>query len=359
MDNDLLLSYLLKFKQWNEAHKIEVNQERIVREELIASVQSFTRERLENMTEDDLYTYLAPLWAMVMWGNKHYQINNIIEANGMDLLRQCFADLIYGTSPLKKRWDNFRFQIKGVGPAIMSELLGKTYPDKYLIWNKKTYTGFQVLGVPDVPRYEARLMGNVYEYLSGKGREIMEFARSNGFPGFDMMTLNTFIWQELQNEPVSKPPQEEQSEEFRPIGRKEAEFVHNDIRDKLADIGKFLGFHANVEEKIATGAVVDAIWDVRIGNMGQIKYVFEVQTAGSIDSLILNLLKAKNNKTVQGIVAVSDQAQLEKIRKEVSGMREIADEIKYWDYLDVLRTYDALQSVNETINKLGLVPPDN
>ena len=31
------------------------------------------------------------------------------------------------------------------------------------------------------------------------------------------------------------------------------------------------------------------------------------------DSLILNLMNAKNNKAVQGIVAVSDAAQLEKI----------------------------------------------
>lgn len=49
--------------------------------------------------------------------------------------------------------------------------------------------------------------------------------------------------------------------------------------------------------------------------MGRVIYVFEVQTSGSIDSLILNLMKAKSNKAVQGIIAVSDIEQIEKIKK--------------------------------------------
>ena len=41
--------------------------------------------------------------------------------------------------------------------------------------------------------------------------------------------------------------------------------------------------------------------------MGKVIYAFEVQTHGSIDSLILNLQKATNNFAVQAIVAVSDE----------------------------------------------------
>lgn len=132
--------------------------------------------------------------------------------------------------------------------------------------------------------------------------------------------------------------------------------MHNDIRDKLADIGRFLGFRAEVEKKVATGAVVDAIWEVTIGNMGRVIYVFEVQTAGSINSLILNLIKARNNKAVQGIVAVTDQKQIEKIKKEIAEIKEIKDDIKFLDYMEVLKIHDSLQFVNESINNLGLVP---
>ena len=99
----------------------------------------------------------------------------------------------------------------------------------------------------------------------------------------------------------------------------------------------------------------DTTWEVTIGNMGRVIYVFEVQTSGSVDSLILNLMKAKNNKAVQGIVAVTDQKQIEKIKKEIATL-PIKGEVKFWDYTEVLKVHESLQYVNETINNLGLVP---
>lgn len=85
-------------------------------------------------------------------------------------------------------------------------------------------------------------------------------------------------------------------------------------------------------------------------------YVFEVQTKGSIDSLILNLLKSLNNPAVQGVVAVSDSRQLERIKshaRDVSGLRE---KLKFWDYEEILRVHEGLEFVNASINNLGLVP---
>lgn len=76
----------------------------------------------------------------------------------------------------------------------------------------------------------------------------------------------------------------------------------------------------------------------------------------TIDSLILNLLKSLNNPEVQGVVAVSDSEQLEKIRKHAAGVPQLREKLKYWNYLEVLQVHEALESVNESINKLGLVP---
>ncbi|WP_295913997.1 hypothetical protein [uncultured Alistipes sp.] len=357
MDSNQLIKALTVFRTWFKANKAQATAEQKEREHLAECTQSFTKERLLNMSETDFFEYIAPLWAMAMWGNKHYQVDNVIEANGMPLLREQFSNLLYGQSSLEKRWDEFRSKIKGVGPAIMSELLCKTYPDKYLLWNKKTYNGFSALQIPNLPRYEARLTGKTYEYLCAKGRDIVAFAKADGYAEVsDMLTLNTFIWQQLQinnHDNLAKP---DTQEELTPKSKKEALFVHNDVRDKLADIGRFLGFRSEVEKKVADGAVVDAVWEVTIGNMGRIIYVFEVQTSGSIDSLILNLIRAKNNQAVQRIIAVSDQHQIEKIRKEVAGIKEIKDDIKYWDYTEVLKIHDSMQFVNESINNLGLVP---
>ena len=71
---------------------------------------------------------------------------------------------------------------------------------------------------------------------------------------------------------------------------------------------------------------------------------------------LVALIKSKNNKVVQGLVAVSDAAQLEKIKKEVESLDDIKKDIKYWDYTEVLEVHEALQKANESINKLGLVP---
>ncbi len=85
-------------------------------------------------------------------------------------------------------------------------------------------------------------------------------------------------------------------------------------------------------------------------------YVFEVQTKGSIDSLILNLLKSLNNTAVQGVVAVSDPKQLEKIKNHALDVKELKDKLKYWDYEEVLGVHESLEFVNASINNLGLVP---
>ena len=101
--------------------------------------------------------------------------------------------------------------------------------------------------------------------------------------------------------------------------------------------------------------IVDAVWEAKIGNMGKAIYVFEVQSKGSIDSLILNLKKAQSNAAVQAVVAVADEEQLAKIISESAG---VIDEksLRTWDSEDVLSVYDSLVRAHESINKLALVP---
>ena len=173
MNEQKLTKYLASYKEWLTQNPSAANEAKQEQMEAQQKAHAFTKERLLSLSEDDLFEYLSPLWAMAMWGNKHYQIDNIIEANGIELLRKQFANLIYGEADIEKRWDDFRSKIKGIGPAIMSELLCKTYPAQYLLWNKKTYTGFKTLNINNLPRYEARLDGKMYAQLSGIGRELL------------------------------------------------------------------------------------------------------------------------------------------------------------------------------------------
>ncbi len=352
--NDTLYNNSLKnYHKWAIENKKQVEAVFRERASMCEEMQAYTQEKLENLAEDEFFDMIAPLWAMAIWGNKKYYIDNIIESNGMPLIRQQLCNLFYGKTSLASRWDDFRSNIKGIGPAIMSELLNKFNPDEFILWNKKSLTAFLVLEIDKIPKYNASLDGKRYEYLCQIGKMLVKDAKEKGFSEIeDLLALDYFIWQELQ---ISAEEQNSH-EEVKPETDKQKLFVHNDVRDRIRDIGELLGFKASVETPVAEGARVDAIWEVSVGNMGRITYVFEVQTSGSIDSLLLNLMKAKNNPSVQGIVAVSDATQLEKIKKEAASLKDIREQIKYWDYNDVLKVYDALSSAYESINLLGLVP---
>ena len=320
--------------------------------------QHWTAERLRTMKEEDVYTYIAPLWAMLMWGNKHHVVNEAITNNGLDVLRNNLADLVWGTNdPIGKRWDRFRSNVKHIGPAMMSEILCITHPDKYALWNRRAYLGLDYLGVENLPRHNYQITGAAYERICDICQNIADELKASGYADHTLLTVDYFIYEELQVvDNLSAMGRSRGETETIPTTPAEpSEFVHNETRDMLREIGNMLGFKADIEKQVATGARVDTVWEATIGNMGRIIYVFEVQTKGSIDSLLMNVQKAMNNPAVQGVVAVSDVRQLDKIRSEAESIPALKN-LKLWDYEEVARTYEALSSVNESINRLGLVP---
>lgn len=358
--NDALLrkhiqSYLSHLKKNPEKHRADLEE----RQRRVIAFQAWTRERLLALDADGLYEYLAPLWAMLIWGNKHYVTDKLIDTNGLQLLRAELAELIWGLSPVAKRWDRFRQKVKGIGPAMMSELLCHTHPDQCSIWNRRAYAGLNYLGVEQLPRYDYQMDGKRYETISAQVAAIVAALRTAGDADANMLTADYFIWDELQVESkLSRMFDKEIAVEVvkDAATANDAPFVHDEIRDKLAAIGTWLGFNSRVEVKVADGSKVDTVWESTIGNMGRVIYVFEVQVKGNIDSAIINLLKSLNNPAVQGVVAVSDAAQIEKIKKHSASVPGLSGKLKYWDYLEVLAIHDALALVNEKINSLGLVP---
>jgi hypothetical protein len=298
---------------------------------------------------------------MSIWGNKQYVVDKVIAENGLSNLLNRLSNLIWSTSPLDERWDTFRKTVKGVGPAMMSELLCYVHPTSCMLWNRRAYVALNYFGVSDLPRYNYQLTGRKYQDLCETIVEIATEMRALVGSDVDFFTVDYFIWDEssvaesltgiYKQPPTAAPPANVDK-----VDNTTSEFIHDEVRDKIEEIGTWLGFQANTEKKVAGGAVVDAIWEATIGNMGRVIYVFEVQTKGSLDSLILNLLKSMNNPAVQGAVAVSDSIQIEKIKAEVSSVPGLKDKLKYWNYVEVLEVHAALESVNEAINKLGLVP---
>ncbi len=362
MNTALLKKHIGAYKEKLSKDPDKHTADLLEREERIHYYQSWTKERLLSMTEEDFYDYLSRLWAMLIWGNKHYVVDKMLADNGFDSLKRELSELIWGAPPVVKRWDTFLKNVKGFGPATISEILCHVYPDQYMLWNRRAYVGLNYLGIAGLPRYNYQMTGKKYAELSGVAQKIAEEMRTAAIENVNLLTVDYFIWDELQvEENLSKIYEAGKKPKTTPIPEEKldadtADFIHNEIRDKLSEIGKWLGFNTDTEKKVADGSKVDTIWESTIGNMGRVIYVFEVQTKGSIDSLIINLLKALNNPAVQGVVAVSDAAQLDKIRKHAEPVPTLGAKLRYWDYQEVQRVHDALAMVNESINSLGLVP---
>ncbi|UCE65117.1 MAG: hypothetical protein JSU85_09565 [Candidatus Zixiibacteriota bacterium] len=359
MNTELLKKHVKSYLSYSKKEPEKFREDMKERGELIAYYQSFTHDKILKMDEEDIYEYISKLWAMLIWGNKHYVVDKIIEENGLENFKKRLARLIWGDENISVRWDNFRGNIKGMGPAMISEILCKTHPDDFMLWNRRAYVGLNYLNVKNLPRYDYQLTGKVYENLCNVCKEISTELKNSGFEDNNLLAVDYFIWEELQVEDNLSKIFVKETKTTKVVETEiteAAEFVHDDIRDKLRDIGQWLGFTASIERKVSEGSKVDTIWESTIGNMGRVIYVFEVQTKGSIDSLILNLLKSLNNPAVQGIVAVSDNNQLERIKKHAADVRELRDKLKYWDYEEVSRIHESLEFVNASINNLGLVP---
>lgn len=350
---NLAITEFTKKKKSNATYYKENWTERKERKEYY---QSFTKDKLLKMNENEFLEYISKLWSMLIWGNKKYVVDKLISDNGFDKLKKQLIDLLYGSANIEKRWDSFLKTIKGLGPATMSELLTYANPEEYVIFNKTTILCFSYLGIPNMPKYNYQYTGEKYTEICNIAKEISSALKEASMEEYDLLTVDYFLWDEVL--PLAEKKNTENipiTADRKPVSTTDSKSLHDEIKEKLVAIGELLGFESRSEVKIATGAVVDAVWEAKIGNMGKAIYVFEVQSKGSIDSLILNLKKAQNNAAVQAVVAVADEEQLAKIISENAGVID-ENSLRTWDSEDVLVVYDSLVRAHESINKLALVP---
>ena len=46
--------------------------------------KSWTKDKIKNMAQDEFVEYIGKLWSMIVWGNKKYIADKIIELNGFE-----------------------------------------------------------------------------------------------------------------------------------------------------------------------------------------------------------------------------------------------------------------------------------
>ena len=346
MNKEILYKSLNKyFSDLSKTQSLSDLNERNERENFY---RSYTYEKIINMDEDEFYEYISKLWAMIIWGNKHYIIDKYISDNGFDHLKKSIANLLYGSEPIEQRWDNFKDNIKGFGPAMMSELLCYVNPNEYMIWNTTAANAYKNLEIKGIPKHNYQITGKKYVELTRYSKEIQELILEKYNRQENLLFVDYFFWDCLREVPEDK---DENSVKADTVVNNKS--YHNEIVDYIKNIGTLLGYNTNLKGNIKdSGKIADAVWEFNVGNLGKIKYVFEVQDSGSIDSLIVSLMNASQDISVQAVVAVSDEDQINKIKKHCNNIKDnFNGKLKFWNINEIEKAYSELSSSMEIINK--------
>lgn len=345
-----IAGYIPAFKKYQGTEQAQRDQEDRLRR--VAFFQKELPKHISDFSEADLAQLLSELWAAHIWTNKQHYAQRIIEENGASKLKEELAGLTNSAIPPASRYERFISEVKGLGPASVTEMLCYLEPDRCGIWNQKARGAIRVLGLQQfVNPSKYQLSRAEYEAFNSVLQSVANELITANLKEVDLLLVDFFLY-EVQKE---APPQRATGASPRP-----ADYDHDEIRDLIQYIGTLLGFDARTEVNISAGARVDIVWSAKIGNLGVVKYAFEVQKSGSIDGLILNLQRVRRDPTVQKVVAVSDDVQLEKIKKETDGLpSEFRGALSFWPVSEVQQLGEALDTVSKIIEKIGLAqsPP--
>jgi len=310
------------------------------------------KEKLESMTELDFGEFITKLWAARTWTNKEYLIQKMIADNdGLENIRKHLSDLLHGRDIFESRYARFMENVSGFGPGYVTEILCHFNPSEFGIWNNRAREALGALGYDDLlPLGKYRITAKEYVHFNKTEKELAKALGTYGIEISDLLMLDYFLWR------VSQWRESTPGIEKMEPSKESHEFDHDEIRDFIKEIGVSLGFEAETEKLVQHGAKVDVVWRAKIANLGVVMYVFEVHKSGPIDSLVMNLQKAKKNPSVQKLIAVSDERQLDKIRKEVKGLpADFVEALSFWDAMDVKNTHQKLSEVVSSIDRLQLV----
>lgn len=321
-------------------------EDAIQREEHEKKFQDLLSQPFDELVLSEL---VRALWSMQIWGNKDYVIKTLIERNGLDKLKVEFSKLIDKSRPVEDRYIEFVSSVQKMGTSSVTEILCNLQPEEAGIWNSVARKALAWLEVSDIDTNEWRLDKEEYANFNLIAKALSERLQKKGLKS-DLMLVDYFLW-ETNSSLVSE------TEIFsKPVTPTKSQSRHEELKSEILSIGGFLGFSVESEKKLSQGCVIDVIWNARIANLGRVSYVFEVQSSGSIDSLILNLQRALIDDTVQKLVIVSDESQLDKIRDEIQALPEnFKKRCIFWSDVDVDKTFEHLQEVNKSISLLHLI----
>lgn len=326
----------------------EYQTELKVRQKRIKYYQEDFPQRLTQLSESDVLEMVSNLWAAEFWFNKNAYAEKIISANGgINEVREKLVKFFSFEDP-EKAYEWALKTIKHLGSAAITEILSYRFPNRCGIWNEKVRIALPILKLDNLIDAKKTLL-SLEEYIrfNNLAREIANILEEKGFENANLLLVDLFFFKVSKKKKTGHKPYVEDGEES---------FDHDEIKELLAEIGNQLGFETKTEVPIAAGAWVDCVWQARIANLGLVQYVFEVHKSGSIDSLILNLQKAKRVPSVQRVVAVSNNKNLELIKRECEALpEEFRRALRFWPVSKVKEAAEYLRQVARLISEVDLI----
>jgi len=241
---ETLVGYAKQFVEWLNTKK---GQDNVFehRDHEAYFKEKLRSENLAKMTADEFREVYKVLWASNMWGNKDWYIDHrLLEPNGLDKLRRELTKLLYGSDDISKRYDEFKANVKGLGPSSISEILHFVFPDKFCLWNEKPKSVLPFLGLGNLLpdwffKYQIADGADYYScirILDAIKNELRDFGVA------DFIDLDLFFWYiydeimpTMKKEIEVVPPIPTISKRIKISEHEGAEFY-------LLELGKKLGF---------------------------------------------------------------------------------------------------------------------
>jgi len=240
-------------------------------------------------------------------------------------------------------------KIRMIGAASISEILSHCDPREYPIYNRRAKSSLIRLGinVKSLPK-SAAITGSQYEDYVEIVRSVLDKVEQL-YPAIsDFLQLDFLLYY------ISITIKEKVEKALVGI---EEKFDHDTTIEQLLRLGDNLGFEINKEVKVTRGCRIDAVWRSKIANLGMITYAFEVQRKGSRDSAILNLQRISNaDPTVQKVVFVAVDSEIEKIKGEIATLREeFRNSVGYFRVKDLQEALLHQEALKNILASIGLM----
>lgn len=383
------LKYLNDYLAWNKTAEGEKNLQDH-REHQKYFQNRMSKKAIQDMTINQLKDIYKGLWASNIWGNKDWYVENRLLKPNRDLenIKGHLLTLFYDeTLPLAARYNEFKKNVKGLGPSALTELLHFVFPDRYCLWNDKPKTVLPYLEL------DSLLPENVFKYQIGNGEEystcndvmglLKDELEKAGLKTADFIDLDCYIWfmfiKKLPKRKRGRPQEEEkQQEKEKKVSTKKSAITinnHEDAEYYLLKLGQLLGYITYTcdkksesqgvklgdlaiakelppfagERDLNSARTIDIIW---LDDDENPRYCLEVEHTMDILRSLNRLYQLRHFHIGFFIVSPEDRRSKFEIEMSKSPFRNEKDRFHFISYEELIALYESASVFFNLKNKL-------